>query len=195
MPAEQIICDGSSALSQYIDLVISVPANLELLLDRDAEAVRILTATPALPEAMQRESRRYWNRQRAKQTGNIIPTSRIWTRRDERRVNMGRCLASGPFPACRAARYLDLLHPRSGVCVSSHDKWFRLAVEESDLHGTTAMILPKLEQAKANYERLITAARSVAQDDGGRSDFDSAKRELGSLACTLMENRRYLYDE
>jgi len=37
--------DGKSPLSCYVDLLISVPTNLELLLDRDAEAVRILTAT------------------------------------------------------------------------------------------------------------------------------------------------------
>ena len=184
MAETTIRADGKSPLSCYVDLLVSVPANLELLLDRDAEAVRILTATPALPEAIRRAERWYWDRQREKQTGGIVLTRRIWTRRDERRVNMLRRLSEGWWPPCRAARYLDRLQPRSGA--SSHDKWFRSAVDEARRDGTAAVLCPKLEQAKAIYERLISAARSVAQDDGGRGDFDSAKIELGSLACELM---------
>jgi hypothetical protein len=183
--AQTTICaDGESPLSCYVDLLVSVPANLELLLDRDAEAVCILTATPALPEAIRRVERWYRDRQREKQTGGIVSTRRIWTRRDERRVNMLRGLSDGCWPPCRAARYLDRLQPRSGV--SLHDKYFRLAVDEARRDGTAAVLCPKLEQAKAIYERLISAARSVTQDDGSRSDFDSARSELGSLACELM---------
>jgi len=178
-----ICADGKSPLSCYVDLLVSVPANLELLLDRDAEAVYILTATPALPEAIRRVERWYRDRQREKQTGGIVPTRRIWTRRDERRVNMLRGLSDGCWPPCRVARYLDRLQPRSGA--SLHDKCFRLAVDEARRDGTAAVLCPKLEQAKAIYERLISAARSVAQDDGSRSDFDSARSELGSLACEL----------
>jgi hypothetical protein len=43
---------------------------LNLLLNRDAEAVRILTAEPALPEAIRRAERWYWDRQREKQSGD-----------------------------------------------------------------------------------------------------------------------------
>ena len=184
MAETTIRADGNSPLSCYVDLLVSVPANLELLLDRDAEAVRILTATPALPEAIRRAERWYRDRQREKQTGGIVLTRRIWTRRDERRVNIARGLSEGCWPPCRAARYLDRLQPRSGL--SLHDNWFRSAVDEARRDGTAAVLCPKLEQAKAIYERLISAARLVAQDDGGRGDFDSAKSELGSLACELM---------
>jgi hypothetical protein len=184
MAETTIHADGKSPLSCYVHLLVSVPAHLELLLDRDAEAVRILTATPALSEAIRRTEHWYWDRVLEKQTGGIVLTRRIWTRRDERRVNMLRGLSEGWWPPCRAARYLDRLQPRSGA--SSHDKWFRSAVDEARRDGTAAVLCPKLEQAKAIYERLISAARSVAQDDGGRGDFDSANIELGSLACELM---------
>ena len=61
------------------------------------------------------------------------------------------------------------------------------AVDESRRDGTAAVLCPKLEQAEAIYERLISAAKSVAQDAGERADFDSARVELGSLACELMD--------
>ena len=184
MAQTTIRADGKSSLSHYVDLLFSVPAKLKVLLDRDAEAVRILTATPSLSEAIWRAERWYWDRQREKQTGGIVLTRRIWTRRDERRVNMLRGLPGRLWPSCRAARYLDRLQPRSRL--STHHHWFRLAVDEARRDGTAAVLSPKLEQTQAIYERLITAAGSVTQDDGGRSDFDSARRELSSRVCELM---------
>jgi hypothetical protein len=102
MAETTIRADGKSPLSCYVDLLVSVPANLELLLDRDAEAVRILTAAPALPEARRRAERWYWDRQREKQIGGIVLTRRIWTRRDERRVNMLMGLSEGYGPPCHS---------------------------------------------------------------------------------------------
>ncbi len=179
-----ILADGKSPLTHYVKLLVSVPRNLEKLLDRDAEAIRILTATPALHEAIQRAERWYWDRQREKQTGKIVPTRRIWTRRDERRVNILEGRATGLWPSCRAARYIDFIQPQSGV--SLHDNLFRLAVNEAKQDGSAAAVCPKLEQAQIIYERLISAARSSAQDNGGRKDFDSAKLELGSIARALI---------
>ena len=115
-----IRADGKSPLSRYVDLLVSVPANLESVLDRNDELKTFL--------------------------------ERLQPRRDQ----------------------------------SPHDKCFRLAVDEARRDGTAAVICPKLEQAKIAYGRLITAARFVAQDDGGRADFDSAQIELGSLTCDLM---------
>ena len=183
-----IRADGKSPLTCYVNLLVSVPYNLELRLYRDAEAVRILMATPALPEAIRRVERWYRDRQREKKTGCIVPTRRIWTRRDERRVNMLRGLPSdgdGCWPACRVALYLGRLEPRSGA--SLHNKYFRRAVDEARRDGTAAVLCPKLEQAKAIYERLISAARSVSKDNGGQSDFESARIELGILAGELMD--------
>lgn len=184
-PKGEIRATGNSPLSRYVDLLVAIPANLELLLDRDAEAVRILTANPALHEAIGRVDRWYWDRQREKQTGESVPTSRIWTRRDELRVNMLRGLRSGCWPACRAARYLEWLVPRSGP--SLHDQWFRLAIDEARRDGTAAVLCPKLDETKRLYDALITSARSISQDDGGRPEFDSARIELGNLACGLMD--------
>lgn len=115
-----IRADGKSPLSRYVDLLVSVPANLESVLDRNDELKTFL--------------------------------ERLQPRRDQ----------------------------------SPHDKCFRLAVDEARRDGTAAVICPKLEQVKIAYGRLITAARFVAQDDGGRADFDSAQIELGSLTCDLM---------
>jgi hypothetical protein len=185
MAETTIRADGKSPLSCYVDLLVLVPADLKLRLDRDAEAVRILTAAPALPEAIRRAERWYWDRWREKRNGGIVLTRRIWTRRDERRVNMLRGLSEGYWPPCRAARYLDRLQPGSGV--SPHDKWFRLAVDEARRDGTAAVLCPLMAQTNAIYERLVSAARSVAQDDDRRSDFDSARSELGNLACELMK--------
>jgi len=185
-PARQLIqATGNSPLSRYVDLLVLVPENLKRLLDRDAEAVRILKAEPALKEARLRADRWYWDRQRAKQTGGIVLTPRIWTRRDEQRVNMQRGLLAGCWPVCRAARYLAWLEPRSGP--SLHDQWFRRAVDEARQDGTAAVLCPKLDQAKAVYDRLISAARSIAQDDGGQPEFTNERLELGNLACELMD--------
>ena len=186
---------AKSPLSRYVDLLVLVPAALKLRLDRDSEALRILTAAPALPEAIRRAERWYSGRQREKQSGGIVLTRRIWTRRDERRVNMLMGRGKGWWPQCRAARYLDCLQPGYGA--SPHDKWFRLAVDEARRDGTAAVLCPKLEQTKTIYERLVSAARSVSQDDGGRPDFDSARKEihrptieLVNLACDLMNASR-----
>ena len=43
--------DGKSPLSNYVNLLVAVPDNLARLLDRDAQALRILMADPALPVA------------------------------------------------------------------------------------------------------------------------------------------------
>ena len=144
-----ISADGRSPLTTYINLLVSVPAELESLLDRDAEAVRILTAQAR--EADRRTQR--------------------WGGADT-----------------LAARYLARLRPRSGA--SPHDKLFRLAFDEARRDNTASVLCPMLEQAKASYERLISAARLVAQDDGERSDFDDAKIELGILACELMNRTK-----
>ena len=171
MAGPTIRADGNSSLSRYVALLVSVPADLELRLNRDAEAVRLLTTTDALSEAIRLAGRWYWDRQREKQTGDIVLTRRIWTRRDERRVNMMRRLTGGPWPACQAAHYLACLHPRHGA--SPYDEWFRLAVDKARRDGTAAVLCPKLDQAKAIYERLISAAKAVAQGAGERADFDS----------------------
>ncbi|MBM4094249.1 MAG: hypothetical protein FJ276_33300 [Planctomycetes bacterium] len=113
--ATRIHAAGNSPLSQYVDLLVTVPRNLARRLDRDAEAVRILTAEPALPEASRRAERWYCDRQREKQTGKIVGTRRIWTRRDVRRVNLLRGLAEGFDPQCRVARYLARPEPRAGL--------------------------------------------------------------------------------
>ena len=93
---------AKSPLSRYVDLLVLVPAALKLRLDRDSEALRILTAAPALPEARRRAERWYWDRQREKQNGGIVLTQRIWTRRDERRVNMLMGLSEGYGPPCHS---------------------------------------------------------------------------------------------
>ena len=82
--------DGRSPLTRYVQLLSAVPRHLERLLERDAEALRILSASPALPEATQRAYRWHANQRRAKRTGKIIPTPRIWTGRDERLLNCKR---------------------------------------------------------------------------------------------------------
>ena len=63
--------DGSSPLSQYVKLLVSVPSKLKRLLGRDAEAFRILTIEPALPEALRRVERAYWRRQAQRRKGRV----------------------------------------------------------------------------------------------------------------------------
>ncbi|MEE2640562.1 MAG: hypothetical protein VX768_08055 [Planctomycetota bacterium] len=180
-----IRADGKSPLTRYVNLLVSMPANLELLLDRDAEAVRILTATPALPEAIRRAERWYWDRQREKQTCGIVLTRRIWTRRDERFLKqMQGLLPAGILPARRAARFLDRVKPRR-----LHEKWFRLAVDECNQTGR-ASVISKLERADKIFDRLISAAQSAAYDNVGREEFGSTKWEMGSLASELMKRLR-----
>ncbi|MCH2119213.1 MAG: hypothetical protein MK161_16100 [Pirellulales bacterium] len=180
----RIHVDGNSPLSSYITLLISVPESLKRLLNRDAEAVRILTATPALPEAQSRADKWFWDRQREKYNGEIVLTRRIWTRRDERLVNILRGLAQGAWPQRRAAGYIDRLQPRNGP--SLHDKQFRLAIDEARQDGTAAALCPKLEESKATYDWLISAAQSVDQGNEYRSDFDSARSKLSRLAGDLL---------
>lgn len=179
-----IIARSKSPLSQYVNVLVTVPDHLERLLNRDAEAIRILSVDPALPEALARADRWYWDRYRERTTGGRVRSRRIWTRRDEEYVNWRRGYRAGCAPACRAARYLGWLESRRGA--SLHDQWFRLTLNESREDGMAVVLAPKLEQAKATYERMMTAVRSVVQDDGGRSDFDDAKIGLGQLTCELM---------
>ncbi len=175
---------GNSPLTQYVAMLVSVPEHLKRLLERDAEAIRTLTA-PALSESLVRGERWFWDRQREKQTGEIICSPRIWTRRDQRRVNHRRALESGPYPTGRAARYLNWLQPRTGA--SLHDQWFRRALNEARKDGLGATLVPKLEQASGVYGRVLHVAQSLSQDEGVRSDFDEAHMELMPIACELMD--------
>lgn len=188
--ANTITADGSSPLTHYVQNIIAIPDALEKVLDRDAEAERILMAEPALPEAISRCERRYWDRQAEQAMGRTVCTPRIWTRRDERRVNYRRGLVpdgvwAWGVPQCRTARLIARLEPRQGPPV--HDQWFRAALNEARDDGTAAVVCPLLEQSKKQYESLIGAARSLAQDHDKRVEFDHARQRLGSLACKLMD--------
>ena len=184
MAETTIRADGKSSLSHYVDLLVSVPAKLKVLLYRDAEAVRILTATPPLSEAMRRVERWYWDRQREKQTGGIVRTRRIWTRSDERRVNLRLCLAAGCWPECRAARYLSRIRPS---CASA----FRDAVAQVCREGKFEFAGPKLEAAHEALKKLLTTAYAVTQDEGKESDFQLARAELAESTTELIEWVRF----
>lgn len=176
---------GDSPLSRYVDFLVTVYHNIPKLLKRDAEAVRILMADPALPEAIQRADKWYWNRQIELRTGKTRGIRRIWTRRDERRVNQQRGLAAPGFRETgRLGRYLTRLTPRQGLSI--HDRHFRNTVDEARRDGTATVLCPKLEAAKATFDRMFAAARSMANGDGGRPEFEAAHDELGSHAIELM---------
>lgn len=180
-----IHADGRSPLSQYVAFLVTVLETLDRVIDRDAEAARILTAHPALPEAMQRVDRMYWDRQLEEGSGRISKSPRIWTRRDERWVNWWRGATSGWQPERRLARYLRHLEPREGH--SPHDRLFQRAVNEARQDGTAAVLCLTLNQASESYHRLIALARSVADDSGERDDFKESLLDVGGLACQLMK--------
>ena len=186
--------DGISPLTQYVQFLIKVPEQLVRLLERDVEALRILSAWPSLPEANQQTDRWHANQRRAKRTGKIIPTPRIWTRRDKRLLDNKRKQAEAKsaffWPERRADRYLNYLsrvHPRYDL--SPHDYWFRQAVEEARRDGTAAVLCLKLEYAKTTYERLVTAARHLSHDlecKTKRSEVGFACSELNKTSSDLM---------
>ena len=99
-------------------------------------------------------------------------------------MNLERGYRGGWWPPCRAARYLGRLEPREGP--SLHDHWFRLAVDEARRDGTASVLCPRLDEAKTAYGRLIAAARSLANHDGGEREFGAARIELQSVAGELM---------
>ncbi len=183
--SKKITADGKSPLTQYVNLLIVVPEKLDRCIKRDAEAIRILSSDPALPEAISRADRWYWDRYREKQWGEIILSRRIWTRRDEKRLKMQRGLIGGWIPCCRVCRYLGWLEPRTGF--SLHDQWFRKALQEAREDGQVSVLGEKLDKARQYYQEIISAARSIAQDDRGTNEFDTARSELGNLACELMD--------
>lgn len=180
-----ITTDGNSPLSRYVQILIEVPHNLERLMDRDAEALRILEADPALPEALRRADRWYWDRVRERQVGKPVCTSRIWTRRDENWLRIARMGHGDYLPARRAARYLNWLVPRQGF--SLHDQWFRKAINEARQDGTANVLAAKLERSKEVWEQLMDATRAIVDDDGGREHFGEAYSELRSVASELLD--------
>ena len=93
--------------------------------------------------------------------------------------------ATGLWPSCRAARYLDYLQPSRGE--SPHDKRFRLTVDEARRDGTVAVLSSNLELAKEVYGHLLSVARAITLDEVARKDFDTRKIELGILTSDLMK--------
>jgi hypothetical protein len=180
-----IYADGRSPLSRYIEFLVAVPETLNRLIDRDAEAVRILTAEPALAEALQRVDRLYWDRQLGKRSGRISKSPRIWTRRDERWVNWRRGAISGWQPSRRLARYLRRLEAREGH--SHHDRLFQQTVNEARQDGTAAILCPILNQANEAYHHLIEFAQSVSEGAVERDHFKESPLDVGGLACQLMK--------
>lgn len=145
-----IVADGNSAVTQFIDLLIRQRDLLEQAAQRDAEALRILTA-PGLPEAARRVEGRYW----ANQYGHA--ERRVWTRRDERRLGWIRGWTFGWHPGpCRVERLLE----RFG---DAHLDAYRLALGEVRRDGTAAVVSPKLAAAKDNHDRLLSHARELTQ--------------------------------
>ena len=85
-----VICaDGASPLTRFVDLLVRVPNELQVRMNRDDEAIRRLMGPPsparrkelerAVQELMEREG-----------LAGCCRTSRIWTRRDERYRSPGR---------------------------------------------------------------------------------------------------------
>ncbi len=160
-----ITADGRTALAQYCDLVIRFRQLLDGCIERDAQALQILTG-PALPEAIQREERRYWD---AKAGRRKFP--RVWTRRDEQRVNMlaGRFGGCRSQPECRVATVLAALRCRSGE--ARHDGLFRQALDEARLDGTAAVVAPALNELRLTFDRLLAEAHRIAQDEGDDREY------------------------
>jgi hypothetical protein len=180
-----IHADGQSPLTQYLRFIFEVPGTLERVIDRDAEAVGILTAEPALPKVIERLDRRYWDRQLAERFGEIPKFPRIWTRRDEHWVNWILGRRFGWEPSRRLARYLNWLEPSVGV--SHHDRLFQAAFNEARRDGTAAVVCPMLNQAYDAFDRHMKIARSILHDAGKRHELDESNWAVGDIVCQLVK--------
>lgn len=176
-----IHADGQSPLTQYLRFISEVPDTLDRVIDRDAEAVGILTAEPALPKVIERLECRYWDRQLAERFGEIFKFPRIWTRRDEHWVNWSLGRRFGWEPSRRLARYLNWLEPRVGV--SHHDLLFQAAFNEARRDGTAAVVCPMLNQAYEAFDRHMKIARSILHDAGKRHELNESKWAVGDIVC------------
>lgn len=179
-----IYADGQSPLTQYVRFISEVPDTLDRVIDRDAEAVGILTAEPALPKVIERLDRRYWDRQLAERFGEIFKFPRIWTRRDEHWVNWSLGRRFGWKPSRRLARYLNWLEPRVGV--SHHDRLFRAAFNEARRDGTAAVVCPMLDRAYEAFDRHMKIARSILHDAGKRRELNQSKCAVDAIVCEFM---------
>jgi hypothetical protein len=174
-----IQADARSALTNYVALLIDLEQNLARILDRDAEALRILMAEPALPMARERAEHRFWVGQRQRKVGTVVYCPRIWTRQDERRLNLQRGLVGGAWPRCRVVRYIDQVAPRIKLLL-------RHAITEARDDGTVAAIGSKLDAADKAVNDAFSAARSISQDDGRESAFAMACLALREVVSELI---------
>jgi hypothetical protein len=187
-PATPTVIDSGStpALDGLIHNYIAAPSILERCLERDAQAIAILSTEPALPQVIARLDRIYWGRQARERTGRPPIFPRIWTHRDERFLNIQRGFIDKFTwtPERRADRFYRRLAPRSGLRL--HDAWFQQALDEARRNGTATALTPKLDAAREAFQKLLEIALRVIEGDATIRDYSAAHLELMQPTCDLM---------
>ncbi|QDV60932.1 hypothetical protein [Crateriforma conspicua] len=171
-----IVADGNSPLTRWTKFLQSVSFWLPRFLERDVLALQILTE-PALPQAIQRAEEQFWRRQ-AQQRGRKATSPRIWTRSDEREVNIRRGLASGWHPSRRVDRAVDRyirLRPElfaSTIREASQDQLIPLV--GSEIKDSNDKLVSVLENGK-----LLAASRQRKDErDAALSAWEQDLAEL-----------------
>ena len=174
-----VICaDGASPLTRFVALLIRVPDDLKSRMNRDDEAIRRLMGPPS-PARRKELERAVQERMEKEGLAGCCRTSRIWTRRDVRRLDFRLGMVGYGSPACRVGRYLSRISP---LCIST----FRDAVHEVRRDGEFDVIGVKLDAARGALQELLTPASAISQDNGRESDFQSAKCQLAEIAYDLL---------
>ncbi len=172
-----------SPLTEYVNFLVSFPTKLSRAVERDAEAIRILTDM-ALPYVLGRSERLYWNRRMEAKDGGIIALPRIWTRRDERTHNLRRGFDGPGFhPPRRAERLIARIVPTIGL--SLNDALFRQAIDEARRDGTASTLCSKLEFANDAFGKMLNAAREISWS-GDSSEFHTNKRSVKQAGIELI---------
>ncbi len=175
-----IVADGRSPLTQYYRLLRDAANYLPMFVNRDLEAVRMLTTIPAIDEAQLRAYRWCCYRRLAVKSGKLFKFPRVWTRRDERYLNSRLGPASGFVPDRRT----DWLADRLGRL---HDLRFPAVLEEARQDRTIADLGTKLESAKHAFENAKDFARRVAAGDSKRETLDEELYKINRLTIEFSD--------
>jgi len=153
--------DKKSPLTQFLRTLLRQRDLLIEAVDRDNEALRILSS-PALPEALDSRKRRGW------------------TKRDEKRLNCLRGFDGGYVPSCRVAKLVCRFRPSSDIAPYS------VLFSNALIDGTAREATSLLYAAMKAHGELLESARGIAQDDDKEQEFDASVWELNEAVSSLL---------
>lgn len=173
-----ITVNRKTPFARYTALLRYAASHVRIFIDRDREAIEVLTAPMTLPVALRRADQWYWWRRIAKRKGEeCFKFSRVWTRRDERLANAIR--GRGDWPHGRRTDRVTAYIQRH------HDDIYRDVICDLTDNGKIATLGPRLETAKATLYTLCDQARIAADCDALSRDafarFNEARQELQTL--------------